>query len=90
VRCGYETEYKTNIRRHFYVNKTQCPGEKNNIELTEDILEDILKTVGTIHPKINRSRIFTTITISSTNSFSKRISLPRRTIHWANTKIKNC
>lgn len=43
VRCGYESSHKANMRRHLYDKTSTCPAEKNNIELTDEIKEYILK-----------------------------------------------
>lgn len=41
-RCGYETSKRFCIHRHFYNLKKQCPSQRNNIELTEDIKQHVL------------------------------------------------
>ena len=43
IRCGYETEYKTNIHKHFFLKNEPCPQTKNQIDLTDEIKEYILK-----------------------------------------------
>lgn len=42
VRCGYHTQYKNDIRRHFS-KKKHCPSLLVDIELTEDIKSHILE-----------------------------------------------
>ena len=42
VRCGYNSNKKSNITNHFK-RKTECPGSENLIELTDEIKEHILK-----------------------------------------------
>lgn len=42
VRCGYVTNDKSAIRKHFYKLKNVCPGSKNTIELTDEIKQHIL------------------------------------------------
>ncbi len=42
VRCGYKTKNKTNIHKHLYQRKVFCPA-KNDIELTEEIKDKIMK-----------------------------------------------
>lgn len=41
--CGYDTPKKHNMMNHLYNLKKPCPKSKNNIDLTEDIKEHILK-----------------------------------------------
>lgn len=41
-RCGYNTEYKTCMRKHLFTNKKQCPTYINNLELSEEIKNHIL------------------------------------------------
>lgn len=42
-RCGYETRSKPDMRKHLYKLKSTCPGQKNKIELTDLIREEILR-----------------------------------------------
>ena len=42
-RCGYKTEFKTCIKRHFYVKKKQCATIKSMVVLTDEIKEHILE-----------------------------------------------
>lgn len=42
VRCGYQTDRKSNINYHLYKTKRQCPATKNDIELTNEIKDYIL------------------------------------------------
>lgn len=42
-RCGYETTHKPDMRKHLYTLKKECPGLINDIELTEEIKQKILK-----------------------------------------------
>ena len=42
VRCGYESQDRACMRRHFY-KKKPCPSTKNDIQLTEDIKQHILE-----------------------------------------------
>jgi hypothetical protein len=41
--CGYETSHKTDMYRHLYTTKKECPKCVNTIELTEEIKQHILK-----------------------------------------------
>ena len=43
VRCGYSTDFKGNMRTHF-MKKKPCPTALNNIELTDAIKNEILKS----------------------------------------------
>lgn len=40
--CGYDTEKKTMMYRHFFERKTTCPRTKADIELTNDIKSYVL------------------------------------------------
>jgi hypothetical protein len=40
--CGYETDYKNNMRRHFYNLKEPCPKVIRKVELTDDVKEHVL------------------------------------------------
>jgi hypothetical protein len=42
VCCGYKTSLKTDMRRHLYTAKKNCPKTENIIELTDEIKEHIL------------------------------------------------
>ena len=42
IRCGYQTQIKARIKRHFDELKKPCPGTKNIIELSNEIKESIL------------------------------------------------
>lgn len=41
-RCGYESDRKSNMRKHLFVKKNECHGVKQDIELTDDIKKYIL------------------------------------------------
>lgn len=41
-RCGYETPLKSDMRKHLYKLKKVCPGQVNDIDLTEEMKEKIL------------------------------------------------
>jgi hypothetical protein len=43
VRCNYSTNHKTKMTNHLYKRKKECPGTLNDIELTDEIKEKILK-----------------------------------------------
>ena len=43
IRCDFSTHIKNDMRRHLYERKTVCQGTKNDIELTPEIKENILK-----------------------------------------------
>lgn len=42
-RCGYQTNHKTNMRKHLYFIKNTCPTIKSMIELTDAVKDHILK-----------------------------------------------
>jgi hypothetical protein len=56
IRCGYETNNRTNIKKHFNGRKKTCPSVKNKIELTEDIIKEILDN-RIYHIKISKPEI---------------------------------
>ena len=41
-RCDYKTRIKNDMRRHFYSKKKTCPGQTNNILLTDAIMKQVL------------------------------------------------
>lgn len=41
--CGYQTTYKTHMWKHFYNTTKPCPKTSNNIELTDEIKDQVLK-----------------------------------------------
>jgi hypothetical protein len=43
IRCDYKTRKKNDMRKHLYNLKIECPAINNNIELTNEIKECILK-----------------------------------------------
>lgn len=43
IRCGYTTERKENMRKHFTKLKKDCPAIKNDLALTDEIKDHILK-----------------------------------------------
>lgn len=43
IRCGYQTESKSHMQKHLLQKISPCPKLKNDIELTDDIKEFILK-----------------------------------------------
>lgn len=42
-RCGYETNQKCDIQRHFYKRKKPCPGQMDSVELTEEVIRVVLE-----------------------------------------------
>lgn len=42
-RCGYETNQRCDIYRHFHKRKKKCPGQLEDIELTEDVVKVVLE-----------------------------------------------
>ena len=58
IRCGYKTHDKRLMRRHFYDRKKPCPGQINNIEMTDAIKECILDNkVYIIEKKPNPAQV---------------------------------
>jgi hypothetical protein len=41
-RCGYTTRRKDDIRHHLYRNKRMCPGQLDDLELTDEVKECVL------------------------------------------------
>lgn len=42
-RCDYKTSLKSDMRKHLYNLRKVCPGQANNIELTDEIRECVLE-----------------------------------------------
>lgn len=59
-RCGYETERKSNMNKHFH-NKKTCPACFHDIELTTEVkthvLENRLYKANEVTPQINQNTI---------------------------------
>ena len=60
--CGYKTKHKTNIKNHLYKLKKPCPKLYDDVDLTEDIKEYILKNRVYKPPAIVPSIVANTIT----------------------------
>jgi hypothetical protein len=59
--CGYDTPKKHNMMNHLYHLKKACPKSKNNIELTDEIKEHILKNrVYKLEPEKTVTQVFNT------------------------------
>lgn len=61
-RCGYASERKDAMKRHFYNKVRNCPAAKNDIELTDEIKQYVLanrryhvqkQIINTVHNTIN-------------------------------------
>ncbi len=50
-RCNYKTKLKANMRKHLYDRQEECPGITNDIELTDEIKEKVLKNRIYVIPK---------------------------------------
>ncbi len=61
IRCKYTTEEKYRMTNHLYKRKNECPGTRNDIELTDEIKEKILKNRKYIIPKPPKEEKPTTI-----------------------------
>lgn len=57
IRCNYTTVLKTDMRKHLYELKQECQGIRNNIVLTNEIKEDILKNRKYHMPKESKTTI---------------------------------
>ena len=55
IRCNYSTYKKSSIKNHFS-RKNICPSSLNNIELTEDIKNEILRSRIYHIPKEKKER----------------------------------
>ena len=63
IRCGYETDLKSNMYRHLFLKKTSCPQLKNLIELTDEIKQHIMDNRIYIIPKVEKpTKIINNIT----------------------------
>lgn len=70
--CGYETTNKSNMIHHFYKRKAPCPKTINNVELTEEIKQHILKNRVYIPPDVApapKNIINNNITYNTMNNF---------------------
>lgn len=66
--CGYETGIKTHMKDHLYNRKAPCPVTVNNMELTDDIKELVLKNRvynPSIHDPITAVAVPTAATITN-------------------------
>ena len=72
IRCGYNTLYRNDMRRHFNKKKT-CATTKNNIELTDAIKEHILNYRLYHIPKQPNQKIVNN-TINSFNTMNNFLS----------------
>ena len=71
--CGYVTSNKSNMVQHFYKRKTPCPKTVNNVELTEEIMQHILKNriyipVAIVLPAAPK-KVVNNITYNTINNF---------------------
>jgi hypothetical protein len=67
IRCGYETEFKTNIHKHLFLKKTPCPQTKNLIVLTDDIKQHIIDNrIYIIPPPVKVPKVTNIITNNNT------------------------
>ena len=81
IRCGYNTPYRHCIKRHLLKNKS-CPSTKNNIDLTNEIVEHILK--NRIYKK-PQNVVKNTTTPKAINSHNKTINNTDNTTNSHNT-----
>jgi hypothetical protein len=51
-RCGYKSNRKPAMRKHFYEVKKPCPGIMNLIDLTDDIKQTVLNNRVYHIPKV--------------------------------------
>lgn len=78
-RCGYESSKKWDMRRHLYNRSTICPGEIDDIELTEDIKKCIINNKVYRKPKEKETVHNTNTTIINSviqnyNSFNNMLA----------------
>ncbi len=57
ISCGYKTQKKTDMHAHLYKLKKQCPCTENDIILTDEIKEYILKNRRYVIPKPEISNV---------------------------------
>lgn len=60
-RCGYKTQKKCDIARHFFNKKKLCPGQELELELSDDIKDIVLKNRVYQPPKQDTSSVVTNI-----------------------------
>lgn len=50
-RCGYKSNNRSDMRKHFYLKKKLCPAQDNDIDLDDDVKEYVLNNRLYILPK---------------------------------------
>lgn len=81
-RCSYNTIYKGNMRRHLYSKGVECPGIANDIELTAEIKEKILKNRVHHEPKPNQQH--STVNTTQLNCIIHNINQQKNIINVLN------
>lgn len=78
-RCGYKSSKKWDMQRHLYTRMKVCPGEVDDITLTEEIKESIIKNKVYQKPEeantnaTNNTTVINSI-IQNYNSFNSMLS----------------
>lgn len=54
IRCGYSVSKKTDMYKHLYTLKKQCPATENLIELTDEVKAHILENRIYMIPKLTK------------------------------------
>lgn len=50
-RCGYKSNNRSDMRKHFFLKKKTCPAQENDLELTQEIKELVIQNRLYILPK---------------------------------------
>ncbi len=67
--CGYHTNRKEYMRRHFYQNVKHCPKKKHDIELTEEVKQYVLTNrVWHFKKQARTKTVYNSLLIQQTNN----------------------
>jgi hypothetical protein len=85
-RCGYENSLRSKIKRHLYDNKTICPISLNDIELTTEIREYVLKN----HRYIEKNQVVQKVTnFNILNNFINQLDFDQKLSYLLTYQNKN-
>lgn len=73
VRCGYNSDQKNNMRYHLYKRQNVCPGVVDDIELTDEVKDQIMRNRVYHIPKTDEVKVVNN-TINNYNMMNNFIS----------------